>query len=346
MPVARGLRFAPLAMLAIASAGTSAAAQTAREPVRIVYEAKDGCPDQAVFERAFRAQAGDATIARLDELARTLTVTAYRSELEYRARVELVDRDGASVARELGAPSCGEAVDAIALVAALAARSQAERLERERASVQPSPPGTESAGATAPPTAAPANEVAVPRNAGARSRAAELTRAFAAGGGFTTGVGPGVAPGLALEGRLSWGEAPAHSVALLAALYDTFTTELENGKGRLRLFKARGEFCPLEPRLMPSLRLSPCAGLELGSQAGEVAESESIVSAEPQSRLWAAAALAVRARYYWQDFNVALGPELVVPLTRNSFVLTRPDLPLYDVPSVAVGLNALFGVVF
>jgi hypothetical protein len=350
MPVARGFRFLPLAAVAMAGSGAAAATEAAREPVRIVYEAEADCPDQALFERAFRVQAGDTTLARLDELARTLTVTVHRSDSEFRARVELVDRDGASVSRELGAPSCAEAVDAIALVAALAARAQAERLDRERdesGSARPAAaPHAGSEPKLAPPSVAPTSKVAAPQNAGARSRAAKLTAALAAGAGVTTGVGPGLAPGLVLEGRLSWGETPTHSVALLAALYDTFTTELENGDGRLRLIKTRAELCPFEPRLTRSLRLSPCAGFELGSQTGEVAESESIANARPQARLWAAAALTVRARYYWQNFGAALGPELVVPLTRNSFVLTRPDLPLYDVPGVAVGLNALFGVVF
>jgi hypothetical protein len=43
---------------------------------------------------------------------------------------------------------------------------------------------------------------------------------------------------------------------------------------------------------------------------------------------------------------VTFGPELVVPLTKNSFWLSQPERFVYETPDIAVGAEATFGFVW
>jgi hypothetical protein len=117
------------------------------EPVRVEYTAPAGCPDQPAFEAELTQHLGTETFARFGELARTLAVVVEPAPDGFRAGVALIDRRGLSVERAISAPTCEQAVRAIALIAALAARSQVEQTDRQRERDVP----REAAGSVEPP---------------------------------------------------------------------------------------------------------------------------------------------------------------------------------------------------
>jgi hypothetical protein len=326
-----------------------------REPVRVDYQAPPECPGQSEFDAAFREHLGPAKLAALGELARTLAIVVEaRGEL-YAAKVELVDEEGVKRSREVSAPTCAQAVQAIALVAALAARSQVELAERAAKAApsaaapvvsaqNPVPEPAEPPRAAPSASARPAsNTPPAPSASGTKPGSVRLLGAVSLGAGFTSGVGPGVAPGLFGGVRLTLDGEPSRSLALMFLAHDTFRTTGESGDVRLRLLRGRLELCPIEPRLIRAVRLSPCAGLEAGSQTGYGYVGPDVTTATHESRPWAAATLAVRARLGYAHATGELGPELVVPFFRNRFALQEPERPLYEVPAVAFGAAASLG---
>jgi len=197
------------------------------ERVRVEYKALEGCPDQPTFEAELVEHLGNETLTRLGELARTLVVTIAPVSGGFSARVELVDRQGSSVERVISAPTCEQAVRAIALIAALAARSQVEQTEHPD---EGKAPGVARATAEAAPARPPAASHAPSVR---RAPSAEHTPAVAArpramifglfgGVGVATGVGPRVAPGVLALFRAALAGNPEHSLVLSAMGYDTF----------------------------------------------------------------------------------------------------------------------------
>ncbi|HEX5101571.1 MAG TPA: hypothetical protein VFV94_18800 [Polyangiaceae bacterium] len=330
------------------------------EPVRVGYQAPSNCPAQPAFEAIFLRELGRATLAQASEYARALAIRVTESAQGFQAGVELVDREGRSVARAIEAPTCEQAVEAIALVAALAARSQAEPSDEADASLAPaaSPMATPSAEPSPiepppPPRAIPADSGSAPARAtppvapGAARESTRLFGAAAAGLLFATGVGPAPAFGAVVELRLGMTGPAARSLALLASYADTFRTSVNGVDVRMRLVRARLELCPFEPSFSQHVSVSPCAGFELGSQSGSAFEDGTrVFNTQAESRLWAAGTLAGRARFRWGDVGAALGPEVVFPFTRNEFLLARPEIQLYEVPRVAFAASAVAGIVW
>lgn len=115
----------------------------------------------------------------------------------------------------------------------------------------------------------------------------------------------------------------------------------------MRVLKGRLELCPFEPLLGSSMRLSPCSGFEVGSHSGESYEdAERVVQSSTETRLWLAATLSARLRLRVGSLGATFGPELAIPITKNSFYLSRPNTLVYEVPDIAVGAEATFGFVW
>jgi hypothetical protein len=324
---------------------------TVTEPVRVAYEAPEGCPTRAELEGALGERLGSPTLARLDELARTLTIVVVSEPGAFRARIELVDRDGQLTSREVTAPTCDQAVHAMALVASIAVRSQAERMARAQESKRETPPVRDEEPVArrsepiSPATPERRSSRALPL--ASRSEKSSFEREISAGPSLGTGVGPGAAPGLFAGGRLGVAEPVGRSVVLSAVVNDTLERDFAQATARFRIIKGRVELCPFEPSLTSWLRVSPCPGFEAGSHFGRsYADGVRVVEAGSASRLWVAATLAVRLRFRSDSLSVTLGPELILPFRRNRFALSRPDRPLYAVPEAAVAATAAAGFVW
>ena len=132
--VAVALGCAPaLALLAWAA---PAAADT--EPIRIVFHAPAGCPDEAAFTGQITARTQRARLAAAGEVARTFSVTISPAR-GARARGKLVidDPRGPSASRAVSG-TCEEVVSALGLVAALAIDPRASTAPKPL-SAQPPP---------------------------------------------------------------------------------------------------------------------------------------------------------------------------------------------------------------
>ncbi|WP_437940480.1 hypothetical protein [Sorangium sp. So ce341] len=125
-------RLVAVAVLAGALAGSDARAEV--QPLRITYEAHEGCPSPGVFLRELTARTSRARAAAPDEAALEVRVRITRSAGATRGRITLGAGEGARV-REVGGATCAEVVAALALITAL-------RVD-PTASLDPQPPAAE-----------------------------------------------------------------------------------------------------------------------------------------------------------------------------------------------------------
>jgi hypothetical protein len=239
---------------------------------------------------------------------------------------------------------------AIALIAALAARSQVEQTDRAKAEDVPRVVAGPAEPASPQPQVAsqkpaPQQPLSSERAPAVTHRPRSVTFGLSAGMGAATGVGPRVAPGLLVLLRAALAGNPEHSVVLSAMGYDTFRSSLDVADVRFRVLKARLELCPAEPRFGGRWLASACAGFELGSQvARSYADGVRVETERSVARRWTAATFAARLGLSVNALRFVLGPELGVPLERNGFALTRPERLVYRVPSVTLGFSAALGV--
>ncbi|HTN85134.1 MAG TPA: hypothetical protein VL242_15655, partial [Sorangium sp.] len=149
-------RLAAVAVLTGALAGSDARAEV--QPLRITYEAHEGCPSATVFLRELTVRTSRARAAAPDEAALEVHVRITRSAGASRGRITLGAGEGARV-REVGGATCAEVVAALALITAL-------RVD-PTASLDPQPSAAEPGSAEDP----------APGGAGPRGGAADPTGA-------------------------------------------------------------------------------------------------------------------------------------------------------------------------
>lgn len=125
-------RLVAAAVLTGALAGADARADV--QPLRISYEAHEGCPGAETFLRELTLRTSRARAATPGEAALEVLVRLTRSEGATRGRITLGAGEGARV-REVDGATCAEVVAALALIAAL-------RVD-PTASLDPQPPAAE-----------------------------------------------------------------------------------------------------------------------------------------------------------------------------------------------------------
>src|SRR4051794_27927386 len=108
----------PALLLAFAGAAPAWAAET--EPIRIVFRAPTGCPDEASFTGQVTARTRRARLADEGEAARTFTVTITSAGARTRGRLTIDEPHGPPAMRDVTGGTCEEVVAALGLVAALA----------------------------------------------------------------------------------------------------------------------------------------------------------------------------------------------------------------------------------
>jgi len=97
----------------------------AQAPVRLVYEAPPECPAQPAFVAAVEARGGDFDRAGSGRPHRVLVVAITRDDRGFAGAFQARDDGTASDRREVHGQSCAEVADALAVVAAIALRSDA-----------------------------------------------------------------------------------------------------------------------------------------------------------------------------------------------------------------------------
>jgi len=130
----------PFVVMALASPASGASAALAGAPVRLVYEAPAECPAQPEFVTAVAARGGDFDHGGSAGPHRVLVVAITKDDRGFAGAFQVRDDGTASDRREVHGQRCAEVADALAVVAAIALRSDAAADAAPVAAVDP-PPG-------------------------------------------------------------------------------------------------------------------------------------------------------------------------------------------------------------
>jgi hypothetical protein len=292
------LRPIPAAVL-VAFAGAALAQPRAQAP-SVAYVGPASCPSEAEFVVRLRARLGSSETT---DARSTLDVRIAQEGRQYVGRLSLIDREGRSTTKELRGHGCDELVDALALVAALAVRTEGPAATAEE---RPPPP----------PVAVAEPPRAEPRPAERRAPAASRF-GVAAGGLVTTGVSPTVLLGGTLSIDWAWKPAsafgPALGLGVIAAAAPDVTRP--GGRASFTFVAARVDACIARFALGAVLAVRGC----LLADAGVVhARGSDTVAPGSSSREW----LSLGAS---SQFEVPLTARLAIRLTAGVEAPLRRD---------------------
>jgi hypothetical protein len=321
-------------------------AAPAPEKTRLDYHAPAECPDAEAFKTLIGSRVPAGWEAAPEELARRIDVTIAYVEDRYVATLELVDERGERVARAVSGKLCGDAMDGIALVAALAIQARAEDAVDVTAQaaapipVQPTPAPASATSARAP--APPATPPAAPPVERARDEPQSALR-VSARAALTTGLGLTAAPGAGL------GVVYERQNARLGVALQGFWSGRVEARGvpvRFRLLAARLEGCPFVLAFARWASLEPCPFAEVGSVTGEAfVAPPAVFRGFPGSALWVAVGGAGRLVGRFGAVAIEVEGLFGVPFRRERFYVEGGD-ELHRLPALYGGAAAGLGVRF
>lgn len=313
--------------------GARTAAADETEPIRVVFHAPAGCPDEAAFTGQVTARTRRARRADPGEPARTFTVSISAPGAKVLGKLTIDDPQGPASVRDVTGGTCEEVVSALALVSALAIDP--------RASTAPTPPPV-----PPPPPAPPPRPVEKhpppPRYDmlpwwGPIGDPLPVIPApvpepgWALAWGLRFGGTGGVAPSLFFV-RGGFAEvARRASAGVLAPAFRLGAFQGDSGLvpffpghfGRFVLTAARAEGCPVRLPLLPSLAAFPCVLFDAGRLDSI---GQATVSAPPSAHPWVAPGLSARLRWEVLDrILVELEGGVNVPLVRDTFSFESPS---------------------
>lgn len=321
------------------------------------YRAAAGCLSAERVREAIAARAVGATSTDAAQ-------ASIRFTLELRANGDSslwVDLREGSFRRDFHAESCVEAVESMAVIAAMVIdTAPAER--RALTAVA----ATEVAAASESETSPPVAELlplpdALPRPLPAALLPTAPDRRFlqpkavepvgwgwavAAGTAFETAVAPSPPLGVtaALQTWRALGDwwTPSIRLSVLSTVSSAARAVDADADGSFRLLAGRLALCPFRRTWRSALHAEVCADFEVGSLH---AQGEGQVrNPQAQTMLWLAPGLSLRAQL---DLGARWGVEMVAGgkrlLRRDQFVF-YPSSPIYDVPATSFDLGA--GVVW
>ncbi|MEZ4221079.1 MAG: hypothetical protein R3B13_09120 [Polyangiaceae bacterium] len=333
--------------LVICSFAAPALAQESPQPTRFhtALRAPADCAGRGGFDAGVTARTPLAVVASGEAAELHATVEVVAEEGGHRGRLRMRWQDGTEASRDVSATSCGEVLEALAFVVALAIdpRAQAEPTPSSTAlpKAQPDEP------VPAPPrpatsTTTTTQQRAEPPSVVRASPPAPADAAFDAwigvGAELDSGsMAPGPVLGLRLGATLSQWVTPRMAAELDGALL--------RRSGLAELDAAQAQFTLLAGRLAPCvfLRLGSavgaraCAGAELGSLQ---TEPTGVAAPRPDSRLWLAGVAGGGLRFsVWNVLALGLDANAVLPTRRDRFVFldrtAQRDLEVFSVPALA-----------
>jgi hypothetical protein len=274
------------------------------------------------------------------EAAREYRVAIRAVGARFVARLEFVDAAGTTRTREVGADSCPDAANAIALVTALAIDAAGTDSEKEVAG-EGTPSASETLGlvpaepSAAEPAPSPIVPVASPRGEppGYREPRPEPPH-FVVGVQATlaSAKAPNLAPGAELFAGLR-DEKDLWLVEMGVAGERSAETERGPGSVRFSYVGARLHGCAFSLALGASFDLRPCAVFEAGALVGE----GFIAHPSTQVDAWLAAGPAIRLGYGGAPWSLRLEAGPMFSITRNDYVFgpaPDPRATAHDVPLV------------
>lgn len=353
-----------LTALELCAVRNVAAAATDAQPValRVTYVAPANCPSAAEFERAVLARVTVPVSFTADAPTKFFDVQL-KTDAHGVVAVLMV-RDGAhpESARQFRTETCEQALQALAVVAALAVDPNAAISERSAADAASSPEVAPPAVAPAAPPAPPAKveppRQPLPRAARPTTRASTASqppqpavsskRAIYADAQVRFGSSWGPAPvallnaglGVAVEGPRVALTSPRFALAADAASTRLGPSATE---GSFTWLVARARVCPQRFAFASSIALDAC----LAFDGGLLRASGDPGSAHPleRNRPWLSVGVEPELRYRRAGFFAAIALGGLFPLTRDRFLFDSGHV-VHAVPPVTLSLSANAGHAF
>jgi hypothetical protein len=331
-----------LVVVALATLAPVGLAQPSPPALSLVYDAPASCAPQAEFEGLLRGRLGARAPA--DLAGRTLRVQITPIDGQFSGRLSLVERDGRFTTKTLSGRDCGELVDALSLVAALAVQSDdaiAADHESPPLQVPASAPTADERRTQAPATVTePHAEGQPPRGA---PRTAGRSRFGVELGGLVAG-GPAPAPILSGIVGLDWALdtasllSPAAGVGFAVGAAPEVTTE--GGTATFAWWVARVEACALRVDVGHVLRFRGCL---LGDWGTISARGSHTFSPASSSRTWFSVGAASNLEFpLGARFAIHLVAGIEAPLRRDRYAFGTHDF--FDVPFLVVTGSAAVAV--
>lgn len=327
----------------LVTASAPARADEAAKPYRLAYHAHPGCPSDAAFV--------DAVARRLKTAARDagakLAITVEITRKGARSHGVLVADDGAlRTERDVEAPTCQDAVEALAFIATVAIDgATASIADATGESDAPADAAVEVAPAP-PPSPSPSASASAPTEAADETPEVEPTLPV------TTHVAPSIGlgvigallPGLATTTSLTasvgaaWLRGRGLSPALFLAFGRTAQHALAGVDGaHARWTWGRLDACPHVFSPSPTTALTACATFTMGLLEASARPFDEV---DPVRRPWMAVGALARVTTWFGPIGQSLEIGLDVPLRRDQFVSARNGQEV-AVPAIApmIGLS-------
>ncbi len=348
-----GLRLWCVALFLIAAGFATSRAAAEEEAFRILYEAPDSCPNQAVFIERMRARTEHGRLAAPGELARTFDVSVSEQArgAGFSGHVDFVATDGQRALRNVAGSTCDEVVSSLALITALAIDDRVA--ETESVLHPPVPPSHPVAARENPQKSGPSRAAGtnLPQAATLPPRT-RLRWDLGGNAGLSSWVASGSA--FAFGGFAELGSRyPSWSVRLSG--FDAHQSKSNSvGQGRFTTDWLRLEACPVAAALPAKFSLSPCAALDggvLGATGAALAsDSAGAIVGASKSRFWGSGVVLVRLGWVFAErFVLGLDGELAKPFVSYEYKFESAqhvDVPLFTVPAFGVGAKLGVGVRF
>jgi hypothetical protein len=300
----------------------------------VAYSAAADCPNQATFEAAILMRAPAARKAPDLEAARV----RFEVELPHpgagKPRLRALLDDGTSQDREITADGCAEAMQSMAVIAAMILDAQPREPESQPALPTPpavTPPRASGLRATHPGQPGSARDASTSIRPSRRARGTWL---IASAGAVTeSAAAPDPAFGAALGGELGsktpGGLAPSVRLTLIGAQAPTITTSV--GDARFRLVLARAHGCALRFGSETSgVRL--CAVVEAGALLGD---GSNAINQRSQTMPWWGVGLAALGQLELSNpWSLEAGAGVRNLLRHDEFVFS-PSTQVHQVPVFA-----------
>jgi hypothetical protein len=309
------------------------------QPLRIQYDAHQGCPDAVGFFLHVRARTRRVRLAEEGELATLVTVRIERELTESVGVLEMPGAESRPFERHVRASSCEEVVLALSLVLALAYDPDAVQIfpsAAPEAARPAAPPGM--IAQTDKPCPPPPAQIPPSR------------AAFGVHGLLVSGVSPSVRPGVSgfFEfGRTGRGFAPTLGAAFVWVPSSDTSIEGTNNVARLGYFGGRVTLCPVSWSPAERLELAPCLGADFGRLSGSTDYPDPLGE---RAIFWGKGFLQARIR--WNFLDRFFGETFAaggVPFYDDRFAVTRsgnPESEVFVVPPVAADLGIGVGAYF
>lgn len=285
----------------ICACAAVANAQKPTEPIRVRVEAPDDC---ATVE-SFVAQLSARASVRVDESAsRTFEVTLATYETGgYHGKLVVRASDGDSV-RVVDAPTCEEAVAALAVVAALSVNAEPVRVEPVRV---PAPPPRIEPGS-------PARHVAI-------------------GGGLGRYWGVVPAAELGIPVFVALGAKDRAQLRLAFAITQEQSTQSSSGSSDFRWTVGRLDARPFALVTGPFV-IAGALGIEAGALT---ARGAMVTRPEDRRRPWVAPYAAARVAFTLDRMALEVEATLATPLIRDRFFIA-PSTTVHQAPVITGGV--------